>query len=102
LVKRSAFALGFLFLLFILELILMGNLKDTNFSFISDFTPLNAMWGLIPEPFTRLDAVSTAAKTLNADISSDYGVSIVNVITVLIWTFLFVYGAFALLKKRDL
>ncbi len=102
LVKRSAFALGFLFLLWIIELILMGNLRGTSYSFISDYTPLNAMWGLIPEPFTRLDAISTAAKTLEADIASDYSVSIVNVIVVLIWTFLFIYGAFALLKKRDL
>jgi len=102
LVKRSAFALGFLFLLWIIEGISLASLKDTSFDFIGDFTPLMSMWGLIPEPITRLDVINTAAKQLDAELMRDYSVSWVNVITVLIWTFLFIYGAYALLKKRDL
>ena len=97
LVKRSAFALGFLFLLFIAELIVAHYIP-----FIGDFTPLNAMWGLIQEPFTRFDAVQTAAKTLEADIISDYTVKLKYIITVLAWTALFVFGSYKLLKKRDL
>jgi ABC-type transport system involved in multi-copper enzyme maturation permease subunit len=102
LVKRSAFALGFLFLLWIIEGISLASLKDTNFDFIGDFTPLMSMWGLIPEPITRLDVINSAAKQLNAELMRDYSVSWVNIITVLVWTFLFIYGAYALLKKRDL
>ncbi len=97
LVKRSAFALGFLLLLFISELIIGHYIP-----LIENFTPLNAMWGLIEEPFTRFDAVQTAAKTLDADILSDYSVKFTNIITVLAWTALFVFGSYKLLKKRDL
>jgi len=102
LVKRSAFALGFLLLLWILELILGASIDEYWFSFISDYTPLNSMWGLIEEPFTRFDAVKTAAKTLEADIVSDYKVKLSNIITVLAWTAVFVFGSYKLLKKRDL
>jgi hypothetical protein len=102
LVKRSAFALGFLLLLFIMELIIGASLNDTYFAFISDYTPLNAMSGLIEEPFSRFDAVKTAAKTLEADILSDYSVKLTNIITVLVWTGVFVFGSYKLLKKRDL
>ncbi|MBS3738033.1 ABC transporter permease [Mesohalobacter halotolerans] len=102
LVKRSAFALGFLFLLWIVEGIIGASLHDTKFDFISDYTPLNAMWRLIPEPITRLDIINSAAKQLNAEIMQDYSVSIFTIITVLAWTFLCVFGAYRLLKKRDL
>lgn len=102
LVKRSAFALGFLFLLWIIEGILTGSLRETNFEFITDYTPLMSMWNLIPEPITRLDVINSAAKQLNAEIIRDYSVSWASVISVLGWTFLCVYGAFAILKKRDL
>jgi ABC-type transport system involved in multi-copper enzyme maturation permease subunit len=102
LVKRSAFALGFLFLLWIIEGITFGSLKGTNFEFLTDFTPLMSMWNLIPEPITRLDVINSAAKQLNAELISDYSVSWVSVITVLIWTAIFIYGSYALLKKRDL
>ena len=44
LVKRSAFALGFLFLLWVLEAILGASLNDTSLSFISSYTPLNSMF----------------------------------------------------------
>jgi ABC-type transport system involved in multi-copper enzyme maturation permease subunit len=101
-VKRSAFALGFLLLLFITELIIGASLNETFFSFISDYTPLNAMSGLIEEPFSRFDAVKTAAKTLEADIISDYRVKLSSIITVLAWTAVFVFGSYKLLKKRDL
>jgi len=97
LVRRSAFALGFLLLLFISELVL-GHYVPL----VENFTPLNAMSGLIEEPFSRFDAVKTAAKTLDADILSDYSVKITNIVTVLGWTALFVFGSFKLLEKRDL
>ncbi len=102
LVKRSAFALGFLLLLWILELILAASISDYWYSFISDYTPLNSMWGLIEEPFTRFDAVKTAAKTLEADIISDYRVKLSNIVTVLAWTSVFVFSSYKLLKARDL
>ena len=102
LVKRSAFALGFLFLLWIVEGIVGASINETSVSFLSDFFPLSSMYGLIPEPISRLDIINSAAKQLNAEINRDYSVSIANIITVLVWTFIFIFGSFTLLKKRDL
>ena len=102
LVKRSAFALGFLFLLWVLEAILGASLNDTSLSFISSYTPLNSMFNLISEPITRLDIIKSGAKTLNVDIVSDHSVKLKYIITVLVWTALFVVGSYKLLKKRDL
>ncbi len=62
LVRKSAFALGFLFLLFILEGILSSYFSYGNYdlAFLNQFLPLEAMANLIKEPFTRLNIVKTA------------------------------------------
>lgn len=108
LIKRSAFALGFLFVWWILESIVYGLLE---FKFFEDnqmaekivqFFPLESMSNLIAEPFTRLNAVQTAANQLGSIITKDYAVHWYQILIVLIWTFIFVYLSFYLLKKRDL
>ena len=106
LVKRSAFALGFLFVWFIGEKILWGILefkllRDQADS-IMQFFPLEAMSNLIKEPFTRLGAIQSAANQLGENFNKDYNVSAVTIIIVLIWTALFLYWSYAILKKRDL
>lgn len=106
LVKRSAFALGFLFVWFIGEKILWGILeykllRDQADS-IMQFFPLEAMSNLIKEPFTRLGAIQSAANQLGENFTKDYNVSAVTILIVLIWTALFLYWSYAILKKRDL
>ena len=108
LVKRSAFALGFLFVWWIVENILYAflNFKVFKGTDIADkiiqFFPLEAMSNLINRPFERLDFIQTAANQLKADINIDYAVHWYEVLIVLVWIFLFIYGTYALLKKRDL
>lgn len=108
LVKRSAFALGFLLIWFIIEKISYGLLKwqffkDTNVAeYISQFFPLEAMSNLIKEPFTRLGAVQSAASQLGEAFDKDYSVQLLNIIIVLAWTFLFIYWSFLILRRRDL
>ena len=108
LVKRSAFALGFLIVWQIIEWILYGLMKwqffrDTEIADkISLFFPLNAMANLIKEPLSRLGAIQSAATQLGESFSKDYHVGFLNIIIVLIWTALFVYGSYVVLKKRDL
>ena len=109
LVKRSAFALGFLFIWQILELIatvvceqkLFGT-KNGVADTVMGFFPLQSMYNLIEEPITRLNVIQTAAKQLGADFSMDYHVEWYEMLIVSAWTFLFIYGSYALLKKRDL
>ena len=69
---------------------------------IMQLFPLTSMSNLIKEPFSRLGAVQSAASQLGEALDKDYSVQFITVLIVLIWTFLFVYGSYAILKKRDL
>ncbi|MAS20630.1 MAG: ABC transporter permease [Leeuwenhoekiella sp.] len=106
LVKRSAFALGFLFVWWIFENILYGILRwqinAETADAIVQFFPLEAMKNLINLPFQRLNFIETAANQLQADIQIDYAVHWYEVGIVSVWIFLFIYGAYRLLMKRDL
>lgn len=110
LIKRSAFALGFLILWQVLEGIAYGLMKwklSALISFLSAeqvfrFFPLNAMGNLIKEPFTRLSAIQNIADQIGEGFSKDYGISTINILIVLIWAALFLRGSYLLLKRRDL
>lgn len=106
LVKRSAFALGFLFVWWIFENITYGILRWQTSAELADgivqFFPLESMKNLINLPFQRLNFIEAAANQLQADIRIDYAVHWYEVAIVSVWIFLFIYGAYALLKKRDL
>ncbi len=108
LIKRSAFALGFLFIWWIFENILFGVLKfrffkDTDIAEnILQFFPLSAMSNIVVEPFSRLNFIKTAATQIGEELDKDYSVHWYQLLIVLVWTAIFVYLSFALLKKRDL
>jgi len=108
LVKRSAFALGFLLVWSILEGIVKGLLvfkifpESTIGYTIMKFFPLEAMSNLIIEPFTRLSVIKTIGTQMGIENTKDYSVDYFSVLIVLVWTFLFVYFSYKLLKKRDL
>lgn len=108
LVKRSAFALGFLIVWQVIEWLAYSVLKwrvfkDTDIAdSMAQFFPLEAMSSLIKEPFSRLGVVQTAATQLGENFTKTYGVELLSVLIVLFWTALFIYGSYAILKKRDL
>lgn len=70
LIKRSAFALGFLFVLFVGEFIVTQFLRFNAFpqtdiyQKVSQFFPLTALSNLIKEPFTRLSAINNIETTI--------------------------------------
>lgn len=105
-VKRSAFALGFLILWQVFEGVFYGLVRwqtDGNIAnSITQFLPLNAMSNLIKEPFSRLNAVQSVANQIGESYIKDYGVHWYEILIVLLWTYLFIYSSYALLKKRDL
>lgn len=107
LVKRSAFALGFLILWQVFEGIFRGLIRwklfdsDTT-DIIMGFFPLQSMFNLIEEPFSRLGAVQSMATQIGEKFELDYHIHWYEIIIVLVWTTLFIYGSYALLKKRDL
>jgi ABC-type transport system involved in multi-copper enzyme maturation permease subunit len=107
LVKRSAFALGFLILWQILEGFVRGMIRWKLFDgettdTIMSFFPLNAMFNLIKEPFSRLKAVQAASQQMGVKLELNYGVHWYELMIVLAWTAIFIYLSYALLKKRDL
>ncbi|MAN59398.1 MAG: ABC transporter permease [Flavobacteriaceae bacterium] len=108
LVKRSAFAIGFLVIWWIVESIAYGVMKwrlfkDTDVAdTISQFFPLSAMGNLIKEPFSRLGAVQSAATQLGESFTKSYDVQWLDGLIVIVWTALFIYGAYFILRKRDL
>ncbi|MBF4517988.1 ABC transporter permease subunit [Flavobacterium sp. ANB] len=107
-VKRSAFALGFLLVWSILEGIIKGLLVFKIFpnsntgDYVMQFLPLEAMSNLIIEPFTRLSIIKSIGNQMGVENVKDYDVHYLSIFIVLVWTFLFVYFSYKLLKKRDL
>lgn len=108
-VKRSAFALGFLGLWQVIEgliAILFQFIKVKTgvnlFDSVYNFLPLNAMSDLITEPFSRLGAVQSAASQLGENFNQNYDVQWSTVGITIGWTVLFIYGSYAILKRRDL
>ncbi len=110
LIKRSAFALGFLLMWYFFEGVVqliclffqekydMEGLRSS----VAQFLPLESMSNLIEQPFTRLNVVQSAANQIQADVLADYTVYFHEIAIVSIWTFLFIYVSLLLLKKRDL
>ena len=105
LIKRSAFAVAGMVVWLIIEQIIFGFLWKTNESIaqtIKNFLPLEAMQNLIVEPFSRLKTVKSITEQIGGDVIKDYSISSINILIILIWTALFVFGSYFLLKKRDL
>ena len=108
LVKRSAFALGFLLVWSIAEQIAYGVLKyqifnksekvDTLFSFF----PLESMSNLIVEPISRLNIIKSIGNQVGVTGTKDYSVHLTGILIVLAWTVIFMLMSYKLLKKRDL
>ncbi|MCB0457460.1 MAG: ABC transporter permease [Flavobacteriaceae bacterium] len=108
-VKKSAFALGFLGLWQVIEgliAILFQYIKvRTNvnlFDSVYNFLPLNAMSDLIVEPFSRLGAIQSIANQVGEEIQKSYDVPVSAVLICVVWTCIFIYGSYAILRKRDL
>jgi len=111
LVKRSAFAVGAMFVWLIIEGMAKGflfytfrnadNITDRVADFMQ-FFPFESMSNLIKEPFSRLGAVRSVANQVGEQFTKSYDVQILDILIVSTWTFIFIYASYALLKKRDL
>jgi ABC-type transport system involved in multi-copper enzyme maturation permease subunit len=107
-VKRSAFAIGFLFVWNIIEGVISGLLHFKIFpeqeiaGEITQFLPLEAMSNLIVEPISRLSAVKNLGTQIGIDNVKDYDVHFSGILIVLAWTTIFMLWSYRILKKRDL
>lgn len=109
LIKRSAFAIGFIFLWYVVEWIVAGMLR---FVILNDgpmtnrvmgFFPLEAMHNLVKEPFTRFQAYrAVEAQMSGTENFKYYGIHWYEVIIGLAWAAIFIYFSYRILKNRDL
>lgn len=104
LVKRSAFALAFLVILYVLEWLLFwgayeafGNTKSA-WKF-KNILPLESMYKLIDQPIQRIIMIKYPDKI---DINYDYALHWYEIGIVLGWTALFVFLSYRILKQQDL
>jgi len=109
LVKRSAFAIGFLFVWNIIEGIIIGVMKWRIFKnsdtadTIAQFLPLESMSNLIKEPFTRLSVIKNIEETIGGQANiKDYGVHWYSMLIVIVWIVIFMLMSYKILQKRDL
>jgi len=109
LIKRSAFAIGFLLVWQIIELIgggmLRGNIMHNSSiadQYIIPLFPLESMANLIKEPISRLSVVKSIGTQIGVENVKDYSVHWYSILVVVIWTIIFVLMSYKLLKKRDL
>ncbi|MDD5149886.1 MAG: ABC transporter permease [Flavobacterium sp.] len=108
LVKRSAFAIGFLLVWYIAESIMKGILNFRLFpegntaANIEQFFPMESISNLIVEPFSRLSVVKNIGTQIGLDNIKDYSVSFSSIVIVLVWISIFMLLSYKLLKNRDL
>ncbi|KEZ93250.1 ABC transporter permease [Nonlabens ulvanivorans] len=110
LVKRSAFALGLIGVWWIFELVIRGLSSFIDFKYdvdtwnvIQHILPLESASLLIKEPFTKISIVQGGIEQLTqGQYIKDYGVSLINVVTSMAWSFLFIFWSYKILKRRDL
>lgn len=113
LVKRSAFAIGGIVVWYFFEKIIwlillffnryMGGMESVNKADEGiRFLPLESMSNLIVEPGSRLNVAKTMANMAGQEITKNYNVQVLDVLIVSVWSFIFIYGSYQLLKKRDL
>lgn len=103
LIKRSAFALGFLFISFILELILYGLFRFEWYNYdvsnqVMQFFPFTSMWNLIDEPATRIVALHNPSDM----VVTDYPAYWYEFLIAGVWIFVYIFLSYKLLKRRDL
>ncbi len=107
-VKRSAFALGFLLLgyvfeFWILRLILWYTFDSSEISSnVRQFFPLTALSNLIVEPVSRTSVVKTIGSQIGVNGVKDYSIHFSSICIVLVWTSIFIFLSYKILKKRDL
>jgi ABC-type transport system involved in multi-copper enzyme maturation permease subunit len=103
LIKRSAFALGFLFVSFIVELILYGLFRFRWYDYdtsneIMQFFPFTSMWNLIDEPFSRIVSLLNPQEMF----VTDYKVYWYEFLIAIVWIVIYIFFSYRLLKRRDL
>ena len=108
LIRKSAFALGFLLVWKIFEGIcylamkwLLFDTWEKSYQALGYF-PLQSISNLIAEPSRRLSAIKNAGNQAGFDMNYDYSIHLSSILIVLIYTVILIYSSYLIIKKRDL
>lgn len=108
LIKRSAFAIGFIVVWYLIEKICQGVYgyifnEFNSTKTIIQFLPLESMSNLIKEPFTRFSAYKALENQVSGTVAEQfYGIHWYEVVIVIFWTVFFIFMSYKVLKRRDL
>lgn len=107
LIKRSAFALGFLILWNIFEffftIILHQFLPNKLVDFVNRLLPLESMSQLILNPVRRFSLIKNFEQQMGATENlNDYSVNYIQILIVICWIFVFTLLSYKIIQKRDL
>jgi ABC-type transport system involved in multi-copper enzyme maturation permease subunit len=102
-IKRSAFALGALFIVFITEMILLALTwnewaNEQVAVAIFKYMPFTSMWRLINQPVYRMANVNNP----DSQLITDYAVHGYEIAIASGWIFISIFLSYQLLKRRDL
>jgi hypothetical protein len=64
--------------------------------------PLESMSNLIIEPFSRLSIIKNIQSAVGEKGIKDYDVHFASILIVLLWTAIFIFLSYKIIKKRDL
>lgn len=108
LIKRSAFALGFVAVWYLLEKLaqlltgITTDVFDSEYTWVQ-FLPMESMSNLLWEPMSRLSAYKTLEAQVSGNATYDiYGIQWYEYVVVSAWTVFFMLMSYRILKKRDL
>jgi len=107
LIKRSAFALGFLVLWNVIEffftLILYQFLPNKTVEIINRLLPLESMSQLILNPVRRFSLIKNFEQQMGATENlNDYSVNYIQILIVICWIVIFMLMSYKIIQKRDL
>ncbi|MUV04073.1 ABC transporter permease subunit [Flavobacterium rakeshii] len=109
LIKRSAFAIGFIAVWYIIEKIIHFSLfkyvfgNDKTLETAIGFLPLESMYNMMKEPITRFKTYNAIENQVSGvGEVRFYGVHWYEIVIVLAWTAIFITLSYNILKKRDL
>lgn len=106
-VRKSAITLGIVFIALVLEFILVQVL---HFKYgmidlatqLRETLPLLSPYYLTPEPISRFETIQRAGEALGSNVLYDNLPTLKNFVVSGVWTFVFVFGSYRVLKRKDL
>lgn len=106
-VRKSAITLGIVFIALVLEFILVQVL---HFKYgmvdlatqLRETLPLLSPYYLTPEPISRFETIQRAGEALGSNVHYDNLPTLKNFVVSGVWTFVFVFGSYRVLKRKDL